>query len=258
MLLVGSNHFRDMWLDLVPQFTLGVEACTASGEAGTPSGPRPFDVPLARHVAQALVNAEFDVTISTELQIDHGQSHSIQYLLPTVPVVPLVVNVFVPPRPVLRRCVALGAALQRAISTFPATRRVVVVGSGGCRTVSRSPTGAIRTVPTRSSLVDAWKHGRTLWTEFEQRRRQIVRAFPAGINADFDRSFLAALEQGRALDYAGYDDATLEHEAGNGAHELRTWLIAAAATGGRGRALAYEPMPEWLNGMGVALAEVAS
>jgi 2,3-dihydroxyphenylpropionate 1,2-dioxygenase len=50
----------------------------------------------------------------------------------------------------------------------------------------------------------------------------------------------------------------VEKAAGNGAQELRTWLVAAgAAGGGGGRVLAYEPMPEWLTGMGVAVLEPA-
>lgn len=260
VLLVGSNHFRGMWLDMVPQFTLGVGAVTASGEAGTPSGPQPADPELARHVAQALVGEEFDVAISTALQIDHGQSHAIQYLVPDRPVVPLVVNVFAPPLPSLRRCVALGHALRRAVASFPGARRVAVVGSGGLSHRLpfpdwRAPQGA-----DQEFLVDAWTHGRARWTEFEERRRAIVRAFPPDVNEGFDRAFLAAVEGGRTARYTRYDDdpGALEREAGNGAHEIRAWLVAAAAAGGPGRVLAYEPMPEWLTGMGVAIMGVST
>lgn len=256
--LVGSNHFRGMWLDMVPQFTLGVGEVTASGESGTPSGPQPADPALARHLAQSLVDHEFDVAISAALQIDHGQSHAIQYLVPHLPVVPLVVNVFAPPRPSLRRCVALGQALRRAVAGFGEERRVAVVASGGLSHRLpfpdwRDPRGA-----DQEFLVEAWTHGRSRWTEFEGRRREIVRAFPPDVNAEFDRAFLAAVRDGRTAAYATYDDGALEREAGNGAHEVRAWLVAAAAAGGGGRVLAYEPMPEWLTGMGVAMMEVVS
>src|ERR1700743_700492 len=39
VVLIGSNHFRGFWLDLIPSFTLGVGECVASGESGTPKGP---------------------------------------------------------------------------------------------------------------------------------------------------------------------------------------------------------------------------
>ena len=53
----------------------------ASGEAGTPSGPQRVDVPLARHIATSLLGASFDIAFSAKLQVDHGISHAIQYLL---------------------------------------------------------------------------------------------------------------------------------------------------------------------------------
>lgn len=259
VVLVGSNHFRGMWLDMVPQFTLGVGDVTASGESGTPAGPQRVDPELARRLAAALVDEEFDVAISTALQIDHGQSHAIQYLLAglDVPVVPLVVNVFAAPLPSLRRCVALGKALRRAIDAADRSRRIAVIASGGLSHRLPFPDWRDPRGEDQEFLVEAWTHGRSRWTEFEQRRRSIVRAFPADVNEEFDRAFLRALEDGRVLEHARWDDAELEREAGNGAHELRTWLVAAAATGGAGRVLAYEPMPEWLTGMGVAIMEVA-
>jgi 2,3-dihydroxyphenylpropionate 1,2-dioxygenase len=41
--------------------------------------------------------------------------------------------------------------------------------------------------------------------------------------------------------------------AGAGANEVRTWLAAGAAGGGRPvTPLVYEPVPEWITGMAVA------
>lgn len=102
VILVGSNHFRGFWLDLIPSFTIGVGECIASGESGTPKGPLPVDIPLARHLANSLVEeGGFDPAFSARLQIDHGQSHAVQYLLKDLDVelVPIVVNVFAPPYP---------------------------------------------------------------------------------------------------------------------------------------------------------------
>src|SRR3712207_8738587 len=53
VILIGSNHFRGFWLDLIPSFTIGVGTCTASGESGTPKGPQPVDEPLARYLARS-------------------------------------------------------------------------------------------------------------------------------------------------------------------------------------------------------------
>ena len=71
------------------------------------------------------------------------------------------------------------------------------------------------------------------------------------INADFDRWFLDRLSTGRADDVLSLTDAKLE-EAGNGAHEIRSWLTVAGAVGGKpARVLVYEPVSAWVTGMGV-------
>ena len=47
-------------------------------------------------------------------------------------------------------------------------------------------------------------------------------------------------------------------EAGNGTGEVRAWVVVAGAMrGSRAKALAYEPIYEWINGMGVVMYESA-
>ena len=48
----------------------------------------------------------------------------------------------------------------------------------------------------------------------------------------------------------------LENAAGNGANEIRNWLIMHAATNfAQGQTLAYAPIPDWLTGMGVFMCQ---
>ncbi len=57
---------------------------------------------------------------------------------------------------------------------------------------------------------------------------------------------------GRADEALKLSDADVE-AAGNGAHEIRSWLtVAGAMEGSRARVLAYEPVEAWCTGMGVA------
>jgi 2,3-dihydroxyphenylpropionate 1,2-dioxygenase len=259
VVIIGSNHFRGFWLDMIPSFTLGVGEVIASGEAGTPKGAQPTDPEFAQGLAQWLVDAGTEVAISARLQIDHGQSHAIQYVLRDldVPVVPLVVNVFAAPLPRIDRCVALGRNLAAAIAADPGDRRVAVIASGGLShrlpwpSDWRAPDGA-----DEEFLVEAWLNGRTDWQRYDSHRRQIITAARPHIYTEFDEEFLAALEQGKLARYADITTAELERLAGNGGQELRTWLAMAAALGfAPGRKLAYEAIPEWLTGMGVAVIE---
>jgi 2,3-dihydroxyphenylpropionate 1,2-dioxygenase len=261
VVIVGSNHFRGFWLDLIPSFTIGVGECLASGESGTPKGPQPVDVELSRHIAGALVEGgRFDIAYSARLQIDHGQSHAIQYLLAglDVEIVPIVVNVFAHPLPALARCDALGRALGEVIAEFPGDRRVAVIGSGGLSHRLpwpdwRSPDG-----DDEEFMVRAWLDGRNNWQDYDARRRQIIRAAQAAISPEFDEEFLAMVEKGELHRITAYTTERLQEVAGNGAQEVRTWLVMAAALGhAPGRRLGYEVIPEWLTGMGVAVIDPA-
>lgn len=259
VVIVGSNHFRGFWLDLIPAFTMGVGEVLAAGEAGTPKGPQKTDPAFAQDLAADVVEAGTEVAISARLQIDHGQSHAIQYLLDglDVPVVPLVVNVFAQPLPTLPRCVELGRNLAAAVERVAGDRRVVVVASGGLS--HQLPWPSDWTDPDgddEAFLVEAWLNGRGEWERYDQRRREIIVAARPTIFEDFDRQFLDDLAQGGLERYAAMTSAELESAAGNGAQELRTWLVMAAALGFvAGEPLAYSPMPEWLTGMGVAVLD---
>lgn len=257
-IIIGSNHFRGFWLDLIPAFTIGVGECVASGESGTPAGPQPVDIPLARHLAAELVEGGFDLAFSARLQIDHGQSHAIQYLLAglEVAIVPVVVNVFAPPLPTLARCAALGRALAAAAARFAEPRRVVVIGSGGLSHRLPWPDWRDPHGDEEEFMVQAWLHGRGDWARYDPRRREIIRAAASRIEPEFDERFLGLLEAGQAARASRWSTAELEQMAGNGGQEIRTWLaMSAALSDAPARRLAYEPVPDWLTGMAVAVVE---
>lgn len=105
-------------------------------------------------------------------------------------------------------------------------------------------------------MVGAWLNGRENWQDYDARRREIIRAAEASLTPEFDNEFLTLLERGEAHRITDFTSEELEKAAGNGAQELRTWLLMAAALGhAPARRLAYEPMPEWLTGMGVAVID---
>jgi 2,3-dihydroxyphenylpropionate 1,2-dioxygenase len=257
--VVGSNHFRGLWLDLMPRFTIGVGQVIGVGEHGTPSGPQAIDPELANELLSALAAAPFDLAFSARLEVDHGITHAIQHVLPAgLPVVPLVVNCLAPPLPPLPRCAALGGALAAALETVPLARRVAVVGSGGLSHELPFPDWRRPRSDDDEYLVRSWLDGRDQWASFEERRRQIVLAAPPRIAEVFDAEVLARLAAGTLaglVDELG-DADDLVARGGNGANELRTWIVMAAACGwAPARTLCYSPMPEWLTGMGVAVID---
>jgi pyrroloquinoline quinone (PQQ) biosynthesis protein C len=76
------------------------------------------------------------------------------------------------------------------------------------------------------------------------------------VNDEFDRWFLGVMAEGRAETLLTMSDEEIER-AGNGAHEIRAWLTIAGAMGPRpARVLAYEPVTQWVTGMGIMSYEL--
>ncbi len=253
--IVGSNHFRGFWLDLMPQFTMGVDVVDAVGEHGTPRGPLNTRSDIAQAIHRGLLAADFDVAMSTNMAVDHGISHAVQYVVPDgVPIVPIVVNVFGPPLPTLRRCLALGDALRASIAALQGVDRVAVIGTGGLSHAIPFPDWRDAEGEAEEFLAESFRHGRGRWEDYEKKRRPLIVGAPARINDDFDRAFLDQLSAGSLAAFAShYSDDDLVTAAGNGGNEVRAWLIMAAALGHLpGHTIAYAPMTEWLTGMAVA------
>lgn len=254
--VVGPNHFRGMWLDLMPAFTLGVDTVSGAGEHGTPQGRLDVDPPVAQALLANLLAAGFDVAFSADLQVDHGITHAIQYVLPDgMPVVPLIVNCFAPPLPSLRRCAQLGEALAQALAADGLDRRVAVLASGGLSHQLPFPDWRDPQSDDDEYLVTSWREGRGDWAAFEPRRRQIVVAAAPQLAEGFDTEVLALVEVGAVAEVVAWETDLVER-GGNGANELRNWIVMAAACGwAAGRTLCYAPMPEWLTGMAVAVID---
>jgi hypothetical protein len=134
-----NDHATTFFFDHYPTFALGVSAQHPIADEGL--GPR--RVPplkghpaLARHMAEALVNAEFDLSIFQDLPLDHGCHSPLTMFWPPAPdwpgaLVPIAINVLQHPLPTPLRCYKLGQAVRRAVESYPEDLEVVVVGTGG-------------------------------------------------------------------------------------------------------------------------------
>ena len=201
--LVYNDHANAFSLDLIPTFAIGCAAAFQPADEGW--GPRPVPVveghpELAGHIAHAVIQDDFDLTIANRMDVDHGltvplsllfgQPPAAEFRWPC-PVIPFAVNVVQYPVPSGRRCYQLGQAIARAVARFDQPLNVHIWGTGGMSHQLQGP---------RAGL----------------------------INKEFDRQFLDRLiadPQGLAqmphIDYL--------REAGSEGIELVMWLIARGA-----------------------------
>lgn len=253
IVVVGPDHFHGNFYDVMPPFVLGVEHAAGFGDFGSTEGPLPVAGPLAWSVHNGLTGAGFDVSLSYSLTVDHGIVQTYEMLTggTTLPLVPLVVNTAAPPLPSLDRCLALGRALGEALRSAAFPGRVLVAASGGLS--HWLPSNDPREVAgeRREALI----HGRADIHAFAAAREPRVRAMAgdptARVNTQWDNWFLDRLSAGDPGSVAALGHERLETLAGSGGHEVRCWLIGQAATAAPLTWTSYEPVPEWITGMGI-------
>jgi protocatechuate 4,5-dioxygenase beta chain len=138
LVLVGSDHFHQLWLDNMPQFLVGnAEHYDANwyNEEREFGLPRMFmhGVPdLSRHILRNGLDAGFDFAFSNELRIDHSVTCPIITLRPQndLPIVPIYTNIFAPPLPQPKRFVQLGRQIRELVESWPSPLRVAIIGTG--------------------------------------------------------------------------------------------------------------------------------
>ena len=198
-IVVFNDHATAFSMDIVPTFALGCAAEFPPADEGW--GPRPVPVvkghpKLAAHIAQSVINDEFDLTVVNKMEVDHGLTVPLSLMFGQpeewpCPVIPLAVNVVLFPPPSGKRCFDLGKAIRKAIESFPEDLRVVIFGTGGMSHQISGP---------RAGL----------------------------INSEFDKAFMDSLA-GDASKAVGIKHVEYMREAGAEGIEMVMWLVARGA-----------------------------
>jgi 2,3-dihydroxyphenylpropionate 1,2-dioxygenase len=255
LVVIGPDHFHANFYDAMPPFVIGVESAMAFGDFDSRSGALPVATGLAWAIRDGLAAAGFDIALSYALTVDHGivQTYEMVRGDRDIPLVPLVVNTAAPPLPSLRRCAQLGRALGNAVVGYAYPHKVLIVASGGLShwLPSNDPRDPTVPVERRASMI----HGRNDVRAFAAVREPRVRAMAgnpdAPVNAAWDGWFLKQLAMADLEPVVDLSDESLVEQAGSGGHEIRTWLVAMAATNRPLVWSSYEAVPEWITGMGI-------
>ncbi|MDT8318947.1 MAG: class III extradiol dioxygenase subunit beta [Xanthomonadales bacterium] len=137
--LVYNDHASAFSLDFVPTFAIGCAAEFAPADEGW--GPRPVPVvqghpELATHIAQSVIQDDFDLTVVNRMDVDHGLTVPLSLMFGQPDawpcrVIPFAVNVVLYPPPAGRRCYHIGQAIRSAVHSFDGDLNVQVWGTGG-------------------------------------------------------------------------------------------------------------------------------
>jgi protocatechuate 4,5-dioxygenase, beta chain len=199
--LVFNDHATAFSLDMIPTFAIGTAEQFNVADEGW--GPRP--VPkvighpqLASHIAQSVIQQDFDLTIVNKMDVDHGLTVPLSLMTGQpkawpCPVIPFAVNVVQYPVPSGKRCLNLGKAIRKAVESYDEDLNVQIWGTGGMSHQLQGP---------RAGLINS---------EFDKDFLDRMVADPEG---------LAAMPH---IDYV--------REAGSEGIELVMWLIARGAMG---------------------------
>lgn len=241
--IVGTDHGRIYTYANLPAFVVGVGAVAHGiGDAGMAECDVPVHQPLAQALLAGGMSRGVDLAYSEDTRIDHSFVTPLSLMTPRfdVPIVPLALNCNRPPLVSFARTHEVGRRLADAIADGP-DGRVVVIGTGG---LSHWVGDQARQEYLR------WPAGTRFGHESEY---PVVLGERGEINAAWDEAFMTRLGHGDAGGFiAENSNDKVIHDAGNGAQEVRNWLLIAGMVDDRPlERIAYEPIPEWHTGIGL-------
>jgi aromatic ring-opening dioxygenase catalytic subunit (LigB family) len=220
LVVVSPDHWSNFFLDNVPAVCIGVGAVNEGPPEpwmkGFPHRELSGHAGFALHLARQAMQQGFEASLSHRLKLDHGICIPLWRMgLESLPaIVPLIVNSIEPPLPSLERCLGWGRQVARAVDSYPDKLKIAVLATGGLSHSIGEPTmGAI----------------------YEDFDRETIRLF-----------------SGAEPELVRYLEKQLPSR-GNGSEEVRNWLVAHGAAGGRGFELVdYLPVPKVIVGCGFA------
>jgi aromatic ring-opening dioxygenase catalytic subunit (LigB family) len=128
--IVGGDHVEAFFLDAVPALAV-YAGRECAGRFGPYTYRYPIHEPLARAIVEQGIERGFDLLYTQGARLDYAFYVPLHFTMPDppAPIVPLHVNVYLPPQPLPRRCYEWGAALGAILRARP--ERVVLMASGG-------------------------------------------------------------------------------------------------------------------------------
>lgn len=217
VIIIGDDHYTLFGPHCLPNMLIGIGDLEGPHEDWLKNKRAPIanNEPLARHIMDYGFDHGFDWAVAKSLTIDHAVF--IPYLkivkeMEGVRTIPVYIAAGVEPLIRPKRCIELGEMIRDAVAAYEGNDRVAIIGTGG---------------------LSHW----------------VGMAEMGDVNEEFDHAILDMVKRRDIDGLTGLSDDYIVKSAGNGALEIRNWLVAIGAV----RAyemdlLCYEPIHPWVTG----------
>jgi|TARA_R110002072_G_scaffold302945_1_gene490276 protocatechuate 4,5-dioxygenase beta chain len=220
VIVIGDDQCSMFHPRCLPRLLIGV------GDIEGPIEPEPFikiprqrvrnNEPLAEHLMNFGFRNGFDWAVSRSLVLDHSTMVPVHLAvaIPEMQVIPIYISSGTIPLISGERCRQLGEMIGRGIAEWEGDERVVILGTGGI-----------------SHWVGMAEYGK--------------------VNEEFDHKILQSALAGDVDALVALTDEETLDQAGNGALEIKNWIVAMAAMPDiKAEIMAYAAVEEWVTGMG--------
>ncbi|UWU26149.1 extradiol dioxygenase (plasmid) [Rhizobium sp. CB3060] len=275
-----ENHFRNM----MPGFAVGISA-SHSGPADYMMEALKFDekvviesnVEHAETLLRGLIKRNFDAARMGEIEYGNNLLVPWKLIRPQydIPVIPIYTNVFSPPLPSMARAYDMGAAVRDIVEReLPTGLRVAFLATGG---LSHWPPVWTEGAPEDDQFLQRMKRYQsegkhvaeedpTLYSdlaayeiEMADKMQWPLRHQHPLVNAAWDREIIEAFGRGDTEYLRNCTFESVEEGGGHGGHEILNWMAVMGAMGGsKADVIGYEPVVEWICGMGYIAYDAAA
>ncbi len=219
VIVVGDDHYTVFGPHNLPRYLIAVGEVDGPAENWIQIERAPIknNTALASHIMQFGFDNGFDWAVAKDITVDHSVTvpvHLSLRALPEVRTIPVYINSGVEPLISSQRCYQLGQMMAKAVESWQGDERVAILGTGG---------------------VSHW----------------VGMAQMGHVAIEWDKKIMDAVERGDHQALMDLSDSEIIEDAGNGALEIKNWLVALGFMGdGVGETIDYVPVNEWVTGCG--------
>ena len=270
-----DDHFENHFRNLMPTFAIGIadrhagpadymiKALGMTKKENISSHPEMGEMLLGE-----LIRNGFDVARMGEVEYGNNLMTPLKLIRPQydIPVLPIFTNVFSPPLTTMARAYEFGQTIRRIVDNYPEDMRIAFLATGGLSHwppvwTSESPEDdaflqrMLRYQTEGKQILIEDPHLYEDLCEYEV-RMAAQNQYPLNsdhplVNVEWDREIMEAFGRGD-VDYLkslSYEE--IEEKGGHGGHEILNWMAVMGTMHGKpANILGYEPVIEWICGMG--------